>query len=100
MCQPATLCAALQVNLFIAVLKIKFAKAQTLFHSKLAKMSKKKRKNILGRVMDKGKKRIKDQVKKRRDASEVRRSLCTDDAAAAVEGATLVETAVPCDSCC
>ncbi len=73
MCQPTTLCAALQVNLFIAVLKIKFAKAQTLFHSKLAKMSKKKRKNILGRVMEKGKKRVKDQVKKRRDASEVGR---------------------------
>lgn len=60
-----------QVNLFIAVLKIKFAKAQTLFHSRLAKMSKKKRKNILGRVMEKGKKRIKDQVKKKREASEV-----------------------------
>ena len=70
----STLCAALQVNLFIAVLKIKFAKAQTLFHSKLAKMSKKKRKNILGRVMEKGKKRVKDQVKKRRDASEVGRN--------------------------
>ncbi|KAA6417011.1 MAG: voltage-gated Ca2+ alpha subunit, partial [Trebouxia sp. A1-2] len=42
------------VNLFIAVLKIKFAKAQTLFHSKLAKMSKKKRKNILGRGLDMG----------------------------------------------
>ena len=62
---------ALQVNLFIAVLKIKFAKAQTLFHSRLAKMSKKKRKNILGRVMEKGKKRIKDQVKKQREAGEV-----------------------------
>ena len=64
-------CIALQVNLFIAVLKIKFAKAQTLFHSKLAKMSKKKRKNFLGRVMEKGKNRVKDQVKKRREASEV-----------------------------
>lgn len=62
----------LQVNLFIAVLKIKFAKAQTLFHSKLAKMSRKKRKNMLGRVMEKSKNRIKDQVKKRREASEVR----------------------------
>lgn len=61
----------LQVNLFIAVLKIKFAKAQTLFHSRLAKMSKKKRKNILGRVMEKSKNRIKEQVKKRREASEV-----------------------------
>ena len=61
----------LQVNLFIAVLKIKFAKAQTLFHSKLAKLSRKKRKNILGRVMDKGKKRIKDQVDKQRQAGEV-----------------------------
>ena len=74
MCQHATSCAALQVNLFIAVLKIKFAKAQTLFHSKLAKMSKKKRKNILGRVMEEGRKRVKDQVKKRRDASEVGRN--------------------------
>ena len=62
---------ALQVNLFIAVLKIKFAKAQTLFHSRLAKMSKKKRKNILGRGMETGKKRIKDQVKKQREAGEV-----------------------------
>lgn len=62
---------ASQVNLFIAVLKIKFAKAQTLFQSKLAKMSKKKRKNFLGRVMEKGKNRVKDQVKKRREASEV-----------------------------
>lgn len=62
---------ALQVNLFIAVLKIKFAKAQTLFHSKLAKMSRKKRKNMLARVMEKSKNRIKDQVKKRRQASEV-----------------------------
>lgn len=53
------------------MLKIKFAKAQTLFHSKLAKMSRKKRKNILGRVMEKSKNRIKDQVKKRREASEV-----------------------------
>ena len=66
----------LQVNLFIAVLKIKFAKAQTLFHSKLAKMSRKKRKNILGRVMEKSKNRIKDQVKKRREASEVRAWCC------------------------
>ena len=64
-------CIALQVNLFIAVLKIKFAKAQTLFQSKLAKMSRKKRKNFLGRVMEKGKNRVKDQVKKRREASEV-----------------------------
>lgn len=61
----------MQVNLFIAVLKIKFAKSQTLFHSKLAKMSRKKRKNILGRAMEKSKNRIKDQVKKRREASEV-----------------------------
>ena len=65
----------LQVNLFIAVLKIKFAKAQTLFHSKLAKMSRKKRKNIIGRVMDKGKKRISEQVKKKREASEVSPSI-------------------------
>ena len=63
---------ALQVNLFIAVLKIKFAKAQTLFQSKLAKMSRKKRKNFLGRVMEKGKNHVRDQVKKRREASEVR----------------------------
>ena len=62
---------AMQVNLFIAVLKIKFAKAQTLFHSKLAKLSRKKRKNMLARVMEKSKNRIKDQVKKRREASEV-----------------------------
>ena len=61
----------MQVNLFIAVLKIKFAKAQTLFHSKLAKLSRKKRKNVLARVMEKSKNRIKDQVKKRREASEV-----------------------------
>lgn len=66
----------LQVNLFIAVLKIKFAKAQTLFHSKLAKMSRKKRKNFLGRVMEKGKNRLKDQVKKRREASEVSMLVC------------------------
>ena len=65
----------MQVNLFIAVLKIKFAKAQTLFHSKLAKLSRKKRKNMLARVMEKSKNRIKDQVKKRREASEVSRTL-------------------------
>ena len=61
----------MQVNLFIAVLKIKFAKAQTLFDSKLAKMSRKKRKNIIGRAMDKGKKHISEQVKKKREAGEV-----------------------------
>ena len=60
-----------QVNLFIAVLKIKFAKAQTLFHSKLAKMSKKKRKNILGRALEKGQKSVHEQMKKKRDASVV-----------------------------
>lgn len=60
-----------QVNLFIAVLKIKFAKAQTLFHSKLAKMSKKKRKNILGRALEKGQNSVHEQMKKKRDASVV-----------------------------
>ena len=60
-----------QVNLFIAVLKIKFAKAQTLFQSKLAKMSRKKRKNILGRALEKGQKSMQEQMKKKRDASTV-----------------------------
>ena len=64
-------CLCGQVNLFIAVLKIKFAKAQTLFHSKLAKMSRKKRKNILGRALEKGQKSMRDQMKKRRDAGAV-----------------------------
>lgn len=50
-----------------------FAKAQTLFHSKLAKMSKKKRKNILGRALEKGQKSMQDQMKKKRDASNVSR---------------------------
>ena len=59
------------MNLFIAVLKIKFAKAQTLFHSKLAKMTKQKRKNILGRALEKGKKSVREQMKKKRDASVV-----------------------------
>ena len=61
----------LQVNLFLAVLKIKFAKAQTLFKNRLSKMSKRRKKNLLMRMMDKGKKRVSDYAKKKKETSEV-----------------------------
>ena len=61
----------LQVNLFLAVLKIKFAKAQTLFKNRLSKMSKRRKKNVLMRMMDKGKKKVSDYAKKKKETSEV-----------------------------
>lgn len=63
------------MNLFLAVLKIKFAKAQTLFKNRLSKMSKRRKKNVLMRMMDKGKKKVSDYAKKKKETSEV--CLCT-----------------------
>lgn len=65
----------LQFNLFLAVLKIKFGKAQTIFKNRVANMTKKQRKNLLSRIVEKSKTSISSYTKKQRSKGQVAEAL-------------------------